>query len=189
MRDIDVRARLHKQQLRKFHDDPNSYLIDEVEICGREARIDIAIINGSIHGYEIKSDKDTLKRLKHQSNLYSQVFDYVTLVVGESHLKKATDLIPRWWGIFRARESQNKVYIRKIRSPQQNLQIDSFAICQMLWRHEALHILERYNLLFGVKSKPKRVLWQVLAENLPQSLLAGEIRQALKSRSTWRFNS
>ena len=189
MRDIDVRATLHKQQLRHFHNDPYSYLIDEIEVCKGDARIDIAVINGKLHGYEIKSEKDTLERLRHQIEYYSRVFDYITLVVGENHLDKAKYLIPRWWGILRAKESQNRVYIKRIRSPKQNPVIDSFAVSQMLWREEALLILEKYNLLSGVKSKPKRILWQVLAENLSQSLLTSEIRNALKSRSTWRFDS
>ena len=57
------------------------------------------VVNGSLKGFEIKSDRDTLKRLGRQSEIYSKVFDTITLVTSECHLTPALDLIPAWWGI------------------------------------------------------------------------------------------
>mgnify|MGYP000211545537 CR=1 FL=1 len=112
MRDLDVRNKLHEQKLNYFHNDPKSYVIDEVEVCYGEARVDIAVINGKLHAYEIKSEQDTLGRLKKQIEAYSRVFDFITLVVGQSHLERAKLLTPKWWGLLRAKKTQNKIFIK-----------------------------------------------------------------------------
>src|SRR5436305_708698 len=53
----------------------------------------------SIHGYEIKSDKDTLIRLPRQVDAYNAVFERATLVSTRRHLSSAREIIPNWWGI------------------------------------------------------------------------------------------
>ena len=54
-----------------------------------QVRIDIAVVKGALHGFEIKSDFDNLKRLARQVDLYSQVLDRATLVVGERFAPRA----------------------------------------------------------------------------------------------------
>ena len=63
----------------------------------------MAAVNGVMHGFEIKSDIDSLARLPHQTELYSSVFDKITLVVGATHLYHAFNIIPDWWGVLVAR--------------------------------------------------------------------------------------
>ena len=48
------------------------------------AVFDIAVINCSIHGYEIKSDLDTLMRLPQQLEFYAMTLQKLTLVVGHA---------------------------------------------------------------------------------------------------------
>ena len=52
-------------------------------------RIDVAVLNGEMCGYEIKSDRDTLERLPFQIEIYSKEFDKLTLVVGRRHEKSS----------------------------------------------------------------------------------------------------
>jgi hypothetical protein len=47
--------------------------------------VDVAVINGEIHGYELKSERDTLERLPRQVEVYSAVLGRATLVVGASY--------------------------------------------------------------------------------------------------------
>lgn len=50
--DADIRAVL-KARVRKIHgDDPSTAVIDELALRRRRARADVAVINGSMHGYE-----------------------------------------------------------------------------------------------------------------------------------------
>ena len=90
MRDADVRRILRDrlQATQVVSDDAR--LVEELGLCKGSVRADIAVVNGILKGYEIKSEKDTIARLKTQASVYSQVFDTVTLVVAERHLKKAT---------------------------------------------------------------------------------------------------
>jgi hypothetical protein len=86
MRDIDVRTVLAAEVERRYKGDSETLIIHELSVCSGNARIDLAVVNGKLHGYEIKSDSDTLKRLPAQSEVYNAVFDQVTIVVGEHHL-------------------------------------------------------------------------------------------------------
>jgi hypothetical protein len=72
-------------------------------IWSGSVRIDVAVINGELTGYELKSDRDTLERLPLQAELYSRVFDRLILVVGKRHAKKAIEHIPEWWWGLRSR--------------------------------------------------------------------------------------
>jgi hypothetical protein len=68
---------------KKHKDDKKIRILQEFSIS--DARIDIAVFNGIMHGYEIKSDVDTLKRLPQQIKAYDSIFDKITLIVGKAH--------------------------------------------------------------------------------------------------------
>src|SRR5579864_2664888 len=102
MRDSDVRTAVRAWLNAKYAADPNTRIVEEMGIWSGSVRIDIAVINGELHGFELKSERDTLARLEGQAELYSQVFDRMTLVTAERHLNKAQSKIPPWWGITTA---------------------------------------------------------------------------------------
>src|SRR5260370_36720159 len=99
MNDRDVRKALRAQLILEHRGEPDTLMIQEMAIPRGAARIDIAVVNGWLHGYEIKSDLDTLVRLVSQRDAYCGVFDRVTLVVGERHVRDAIEFVPDWWGI------------------------------------------------------------------------------------------
>src|SRR5690606_32363510 len=106
-------------------------------------RADVAVINGIMDCYEIKSDRDTLQRLPEQIRAYNAVFDKVTLVVGFSHIYEALEIIPDWWGVKIAKtNTTGDVIFSTIREPVPNTNKDKDAIARLLWREEALRILE-----------------------------------------------
>ncbi|WP_300554835.1 sce7726 family protein, partial [Desulfovibrio sp.] len=85
MRDQEIRAALHETELKKFYEN-GDLILDELGVCSGASRVDVAVINGALHGYEIKSDQDTLDRLPQQILSYSRVLDRVTLVACDNHL-------------------------------------------------------------------------------------------------------
>ncbi len=91
-----------------MENDSNTRIIEEFGSCQGNARVDVAVINGSIHGYEIKSEKDTLKRPPIQKEYYNRTLDFVTLVCEETHLEKAEQIIPNWWGIYKIKMREGK---------------------------------------------------------------------------------
>ena len=66
-KDLDIRSALHAKRLRRLKAKPDTLVIDELGLAHASSRIDVAVINGCIHGYEIKSAKDTLDRLTPRS--------------------------------------------------------------------------------------------------------------------------
>ena len=94
MRDHDIRAALRAKLSRDFAGDDNTCIVEEMGVWSGSVRIDMAVINGELSGFELKSDRDTLERLPFQADLYSRVFDRVSLVVGERHFQRAVDYVP-----------------------------------------------------------------------------------------------
>mgnify|MGYP000284964948 CR=1 FL=1 len=62
MKDQDVRFAVHHKLLKESHLDPDCLVVDEFSISLGASRADIAVINGVIHGYELKSEYDSLER-------------------------------------------------------------------------------------------------------------------------------
>jgi len=152
------------------------------------ARIDIAIINDIIHGYEIKSDKDTLDRLSKQMNEYNAVFDKITLIVGRRYLYSAINMIPDWWGIKVAKiDNKNKVVFYNIREAEKNPEQIGIYIARLLWREEALRILEEKNKAKGFRSKSRDLIYKRLVSILDIETLKEQVKYTLLfSRKNWR---
>ena len=186
MLDIDIRKVLLKSLRNKYYKRCDTLVIEELGLCQGDSRVDIAVINGSIHGYEIKSERDSLDRLPSQQNFYNRVLDCVTLVASSCHLSKVEKLVPSWWGLCEAEYKNRKLLIRKIRPDSQNSEVDPTAIVQLLWREEALDALKKRDLHKGIVGKPREILWNRLVACLPIDELRYEVRERIKARQSWR---
>jgi hypothetical protein len=186
MRDRDIRVALRQEIDTTYRDDADTLVIDELGLCEGEARIDIAVINGCLNGYEIKSEADTLQRLPNQVNVYSRLLDHVTVVSGGCHLEKAKTIVPEWWGLSEVIGASGTITFHVVREPRQNPLIDPFALVQLLWKDEALALLAQLGLEKGMRSKPRPVVWNRLCEATTQPELSNMVRQQLKARRNWR---
>src|SRR5581483_9325688 len=168
--------------------DPEAKIIEEMGVTNGAARGDIAVVNGTIHGYELKSDADTLNRLPFQMEAYNSVFDQVTLVVGKKHLHQAVKIAPDWWGIMIAKTADHDgaVAFCNIREPGQNPDQDRVALAGLLWRGEALSVLEARGFAQGVRSKTRKIIYKRLAEKLDTETLKAEVRKHLCTRTGWK---
>src|SRR3990172_9569406 len=92
--DSDIRPALKALLSGRHSKERGTFILDELGICRGQVRVDIAVVNGIVHGYEIKSDRDSLRRLGAQVDLYGKVLNRATLVVGQRHLKEALDVVP-----------------------------------------------------------------------------------------------
>lgn len=186
MRDSDVRAAVKGWLEVEHARDPHTRIVEEMGIWSGSVRIDIAVINGELHGFELKSERDTLIRLSNQETLYSQVFDRMTLVTAQRHLEKAVDQIPDWWGVTTvSMKSDETSQLSNVRPAKLNLSVEPIQLARLLWKSEALEILERRDLSKGFKSKTVEIIAARLAEVLSLKDLSFEVRAALKSRSGW----
>jgi hypothetical protein len=178
---------LHAQELACYKDDPETRIVPELGIFQGTSRIDIAVINGFLHGYEIKSERDTLTRLPNQAAAYGQVFDTVTIVAGSSHITQVRAIVPKWWGILEAKPLRGgdvKLLRRRVERP--NPIVNPVAVAQLLWKDEALMLLSLEGDVRGLRSKPRRIVWEALAAQIPLDVLRAKVREVLKTREGWR---
>jgi len=190
VRDQDIRKALHGKLLAEHHSDPDTLVVDELGLWYGTARVDVAVVNGRLHGFEIKSDRDTLERLEGQSKVYCNVLDRVTMVVGVCHLEETKGRVPDWWGIKVARQgARHAVHFEDVRAPRTNPSIDPVAVAAMLWCEELTEILAQLAAIKGYRGKSRDVLSRRLAEVMPLTDLRAEVRRRLKARPTWRAAS
>lgn len=187
MREIDIRLAL-RAKLEKLHPGESDTLLgQELGLCQGFARVDLAVVNGTVHGYEIKSEQDTLARLPGQAEIYSRTLDFVTIVVATAHARTISNFVPAWWGIWKAVQGDRGVRFESLREPSKNPRIDPFALVQFLWRDEVLQALTDRGLATGMRTKPRKELWSRLASELTLEELGGIVRDRLKRRGVdWR---
>lgn len=186
MRDSDVRAALYGRLLEEHSaSSERTIYIDELDLCGR-VRVDVAVLNGSMSGYELKSASDTLRRLPNQVDYYSRVLDYAALVVAENHFERAIALIPEWWACHVASWTCDSVQLDVARVGNVNPAPEPHSVAMLLWRDEALHQLNAIGAATGKRSWSRSKLCQALASELPQAELSAVVREQLKARSGWR---
>ncbi|HUO50183.1 MAG TPA: sce7726 family protein [Candidatus Paceibacterota bacterium] len=178
-------------QLSEKYSSSQYRIIPELGVQHGAARIDVAIVNGILHGFEIKSDKDTLLRLRDQRDYYNHVFDQVTLVVGKTHLFDAIKIVPDWWGLQLAKKIEDgSVIFQTIREARDNQFQDGVSVARLLWRQEALDLLENMGQAKGVRSKPREEVYVRLANSLELEPLKQRVRHVLQyCRQDWRSDA
>jgi hypothetical protein len=179
-RDPDIRSVLMRE-LEQLFSNPDHDLILQEFSCNT-SRIDVAIVNGSLHGFEIKSDSDSLVRLVGQVEEYGRVFDFVTLVCGRKLFSAARELVPKWWGLRIARFENGRVTLSEIRRPKQNTSQDKAALARMLWKDEALRCLRKNGYKTVTAKHSAEQIWNEAATLLGVKTLADEARLAIKAR-------
>lgn len=179
-RDIDIRKVLLTDLSQIYSDKEHDLIVEEFG-CN-SARTDIAVINGALHAFEIKSDSDSLDRLPSQIEAYQGVFEYITLVCGRRLLDRARATIPKWWGIQKAEYKNGQIILRTLRAPRLNPRQDALALARMLWKIEALACLRKHGHKTVTTKHSAEEVSRVLAEQIPLSVLTNEVRQAIKIR-------
>ncbi len=186
MRDHDVRQALLQLLEQQHRGDDDTTVVEEMGIWAGTVRIDVAVINGELTGFELKSERDTLARLPDQADVYGMVFDRLYLVTTDKHFRKAKDIIPSWWGSLIVRtEIDGSVSIKEKRAAKINQKIDPAILAKLLWREEALSLLEENGFAAGYRSKPAHILHDRLASCLDIQILRDGVRKALKIRTNW----
>ncbi len=185
MRDRDVREAVRAYLYDAHKADRETLIVEEMGVWSGTVRIDIAVINGELSGFELKSDRDKLDRLPLQAKVYSKVFDRVTLVVGARHVRKALPLIPEWWSVLIANDRLGHISLSLERESNLNSEQDAILVAELLCKEEAIALLAEHELDRGWRAKRIRLLHQRLAENLPFDILKSSVRKALKTRVGW----
>jgi len=151
MNDKQIRIALRNKVFRHYRLTPSALVLEEVGIRHGAARVDFLVVNGLLHGFELKSDRDNLSRLENQIQIFSSTLDRVTLVVGYRLVDKALRMVPEWWGVKLANlGKRGAIHFRDARTPKNNPCVEKEAVVKLLWQDQALQVLEELGADVGV---------------------------------------
>ena len=185
--DSEIRLALHRQRLQHQKSHPDTLVIDELGLAHARSRIDIAVINGYIHGYEIKSAKDNLDRLGSQLKVYRQTLQKLTIVMASRHLPRILSEVPDWCGMIEAEQGpRGGIRLHPVRSARPNPDIDPVMLAHLLWRPEVLELLTRIGYAPKDLRHPRKRLYEMLCEVLTPRELIPAIRKFMALRQAWR---
>lgn len=132
------------------------------QVGHEEGRVDLVAVDRKIHGFEIKSDADSLDRLKRQVRIYGKVMDTMSMVVTHKHERGARKIVPNFWGIY----TYDRGDITELRAPGENTDITPRAVAGLLWKDRALQLLSDNGLERGFAHKAKHYLHDHIAEQI-----------------------
>jgi hypothetical protein len=147
-------------------------------VSGRRA--DLVVLGRYMDGFEIKTERDTLRRLPAQAAAYEQLFDRCSAVVAARHLAPVEALLPDWWGLSTI-SVNGEVSFTSHRRPRVNGRVDPELLVRLLWKEEALAALR------GItgEAPPKMsrtAVWASLLDNSSPTQIRRLVRQALIRR-------
>ena len=185
--DVEIREALHRKLLRGSHRASNTLVIDELGLAHGKARVDVAVLNGWVHGYEIKSSQDTIRRFDSQMSLYSKCLEKVTIVSAEKHLAEIMDACPDYFGIVEVRRGKRgAIQFFNIRKERVNPDIDAFLFAHLLWKDEAIVLLQEIGMPDAKVRASRSELYRILSEELTIRELSGHVKKMIMRRDTWR---
>lgn len=185
--DFEIREALHRKVLKTYHKCGSTIIVDELGLAHGKNRIDVAVLNGHLHGYEIKSAKDTLTRLPDQLNQYRKSLQKLTIVVAPNHIDGVLSIVPEWSGIIEARKGpRGGISFTTVRKAVINPEVDGVALAHLLWRKEAVELLARFGVSEKELNKPRKQLYETIANETSLAELVSWIKEKFMARETWR---
>lgn len=182
LRDADIRAPLHAWLMKEHEGRSDTSIIHELKIPRPSARVDLAVVNGKLCGFEIKSDVDSFSRLPRQIDSFNRVFDEMYVVTTGRRVAAIKKKVPEWWGIAVPVKSRNKTAFRRVKKSKKNPQASDSAILHMLNRKELIEILELNGLAKGRRSKKKDILVSAIIDEISSKRIRQCARDILRKR-------
>lgn len=186
-KDTDIRIALHAKRLRRVKAQPDTLVIDELGLAHAKSRIDVAVINGCIHGYEIKSARDTLDRFTTQINIYRQTLQKLTVVAAPEHVAGIMSRAPEWCGVLAAEQGpRGGISFHLLRNAAANPEVDAVMMAHLLWRDEVIELLDKAGYAPKELRRPRKQLYEMLCEAMTLREITASIRVFMVQRHSWR---
>jgi hypothetical protein len=159
---------------------PSAEAVYELWVPRSYERADVAVIGPSMDGFEIKSERDTLRRLPRQAAAYARLFDRCYVVLASRHIEEALKILPAWWGVMVIR-GDTKPGFERIREADVNPDVDPETLVRLLWRDEVHAAL----CALGAPPEPgtgRFRMWAQLLDLVEVEVLKTAVREALIRR-------
>lgn len=154
--------------------------IEEFWVPASNERVDLSAVGDQLWAFEIKSPRDSLKRLPRQVEAFSRLFDRCTAVLATKHLAGGTQLLPPWWGVIEAGEQVGDA-LEWRRRPAANPEVDLALLVRLLWREEAADLLTELGIA-APDRLGRQAMWRLLLREADPPRLRQCIRMTLRTR-------
>ena len=166
----------------------DAVLINEMVYANWSRRADLAVANGHLHAFEIKSDFDSLRRLEGQIAIYLERFDKLTLVVSPKFLDAVLEMTPSRVAVWSVSEKEGgAVHLKVVREGKREKVENRDVLIDYLLREELYRFLSSRGV--PVRRSDSRSNLVKLAKAQPVTKLRAYVLQALKERYQESFNS
>lgn len=165
----------------------DAVLINEMVIANWNRRADIAVANGRLYAYEIKSDLDNLDRLGGQVSAYLDRFDKVTVVTTAKFALTIAAQMPRQVEIWEASGNRESVSLRVVRRGRTKEINSRRMLCGFLLKSELLTLLRACRT--SAPSDATRQLLIQLTQDVPIKNLRQYVLDCLKLRYRQTFET
>ena len=185
--DAQIRQALLRRKKTEYARNKDVIVVEELGLAHAKSRIDVAVINGDIHGYEIKSDRDTLARLPSQLEIYYKTLQRLTIVCSNRYIEQVKFMVPDWVGLIEVKTGPRGgigLYHR-IRA-KSNPDVDIKMVAHLLWRNEAVALLSGQMPEKFLARKRRSELYQLIEERYSSKALVCEIRKFMAMRVEWK---
>lgn len=185
--EVRIRKALRDRHLRHYKTQGEVLVLDELGLAHARSRVDMAVINGYVHGYEIKSAVDKLDRLPRQLDIYRKSLQRLTLVVAPRYLDAVAIAVPKWCGILEVVQGpRGGIGFRRVQRPRTNPDVDPFMLAHLLWREEAIAALTELGTAKRDLNGTRKDLYRLLLEVVSVSELTALIKRSMLQRRSWR---
>ncbi|ARG37444.1 sce7726 family protein [Acinetobacter baumannii] len=185
----DIRTALRNWVYKKFELKQNDILINELGFWNKDPestvdcsfRADLALANGRLVGFEIKSQKDSLKRWTSQMMAYNNVFDEIWLCSHGKHLHRALDITDKHIGVLAVDDSGS---ITVVRYAAENTKLNFYDLSGLLWKEELLAFAALNNIIEVKSRMTKNEIRDILSKYSSVNKLKPYLLQKLKERKS-----
>ena len=188
LRDRDIREPLHYWLQARYADSPNTEILHELKMPHPSARIDVAVVNGELTGYEIKSDVDTLSRLEQLEPAFSAVFDRVSIVTTARRLRATECRVPDWWGILIASDAVGGVKFICKRRARKNKSAGVANLLYVLTRPELMEIARKSGAQSGYSKMRQAQLIDAIICSGSKPQIRAITRDILRRRPSFSYS-
>lgn len=176
-RDIKLAVIAHLERTSALQD---GVVINELPVANWSRRADLAVANGKLQAFEIKSDFDSLRRLDGQIALFATRFDKVVLVTTNRFISSALERLPAFVEIWEASRQGQEVRLRVVRRGQTREIKSRHILSSYLQKSEIASFIRSTGNV--VPQNASRDEMEKILETLPVSKLRLYVLSRLKQR-------
>lgn len=156
-------------------------LANEVPYLSGLRKVDILKISkNDLHAFEIKSDLDTLRRLKPQITDYINTFDFTSIITTPKFKSKIFALVPNSVGLYLIQYDENMICVRQAK---RRVRLNKNNLSYFLWKDEIMRELRKYRVNFNNESDTN-----TLRTLITNRLSAKELHSTVISYLMARYN-